>query len=143
MDSGQRFSQKKLMRERALDMAIPAIIGIANANGSVDSIRVETGGYPERMAAILCDAYTDEPQVRALVSDGDRIWIGDTISNADVIRGTKVTHSADRQEFEQLYGQAGCTYLFEHGAWMFVHSRCEKYGKLPVALNGYLPDWER
>lgn len=124
-------------------MAIPAIIGIANANGSVDSIRVETGGYPERMAEILCEAYTDEPQVRALVADGDRIWIGDTVTDEQIIPDTTVMHSADRGEFEQLYGQAGCTYLFEHGAWMFMHSRCEKYGKLPVALNGYLPDRER
>lgn len=123
-------------------MAISAIIGIANVNGSVDSIRVETGGYPERMAEILCEAYTDEPQVRALVSDGDRIWIGDTVSSADVIRGTEVTHNASRREFEQLYGQAGCTYLFEHGAWMFMHSQCEEYGRLPVALNRYLPSWE-
>lgn len=124
-------------------MAISAITGMVNMDGSVDSIRVETGGYPERMAEILCEAYTDESQVRALVSDGDRIWIGDTVSNADVIRGTKVTHSADRKEFEQLYGQAGCTYLFEHDAWMFVHSQCEEYGELPVSLNRYLPDWEQ
>ena len=122
-------------------MAIPAIIGIANANGSVDSIRVETGGYPERMAAILCKAYTDEPQVRALVSDGDRIWIGDTVSSADAIRGTEVTHNASRREFEQLYGQAGCIYLFEHGAWMFVHSQCKEHGELPAPLSAYIPDW--
>lgn len=91
-------------------MSTRARVGILLSDGNVRSILVLQDGYPEYTGRILAKHYDTEEKILQLMSKGDLLGIGKTITQCNVLSGGEAAKDTSIARF--INDQSGLDYLY-------------------------------
>lgn len=131
-------------------MSTRSLIGIQNANGSIDFIYCHHDGYLSYVGKKLVNHYRDEETIRKLLNLGDMSSLGDTpVSDVDGWKvladttdalcttyksrgetGVDFKTAADREEYFQRMDDYGVDYIYVYvpseQRWLYRDGRVNK-----------------